>query len=125
MQNPTYRAEIQAPIWRDTQALMLAIEQAVRDFPRYHKYTLGSDLRRLAMRISHTLHSALADTSSERLAQVSTLVVLLDDLKALLVIGKDLLAFKSFYAFEQLIRQARVVSQRAIGWRKNLYRRQR
>ena len=104
---------------------MLAIEQAVRDFPRYHKYTLGSDLRRLAMRISHTLHSALADTSSERLAQVSALVVLLDDLKALLVIGKDLLVFKSFYAFEQLIRQARVVSQRAIGWRKNLYRRQR
>jgi hypothetical protein len=39
------------PIWRDANALLLAIEQAVQRFPRYHKYTLGSDLRRQAMGI--------------------------------------------------------------------------
>lgn len=39
------------PLWRDANGLLLAIEQAVRHFPRYHKYTLGADLRRQAMGI--------------------------------------------------------------------------
>ncbi|MCG5548798.1 hypothetical protein [Halorhodospira halochloris] len=35
-----------APIWRDAQRLLVLTEEAVRRFPRYHKYTLGSGLRR-------------------------------------------------------------------------------
>jgi len=34
------------PLWRDANRLLLAIEEAVRHFPRYHKYTLGTDLRK-------------------------------------------------------------------------------
>ena len=33
------------PIWRDAQALMILIEQAVNGFSRYHRYTFGSELR--------------------------------------------------------------------------------
>ncbi len=36
----------QLPIWRDATRMLVEIEQAVRRFPRYHKYTLGSELRR-------------------------------------------------------------------------------
>ena len=36
------------PIWKEAVALATLLEQAVRRFPRYHKYTLGSDLRRQA-----------------------------------------------------------------------------
>jgi len=39
------------PIWRDANRLLPVVEQAVRSFPRYHKYTLGSDLRNQAMAI--------------------------------------------------------------------------
>ncbi|MDX8392454.1 MAG: hypothetical protein R8K53_07805 [Mariprofundaceae bacterium] len=39
------------PLWRDANQLLVLIEDAVRHFPRYHKYTLGSDLRRQAMNI--------------------------------------------------------------------------
>lgn len=36
------------PIWKDAVALATLLEEAVRRFPRYHKYALGSDLRRQA-----------------------------------------------------------------------------
>jgi hypothetical protein len=39
------------PIWRDTNRLLLEVEQAVKCFPRYHKYTLETELRRNAMLI--------------------------------------------------------------------------
>jgi len=47
------------PIWRDANRLLVAIEQAVMQFSRYHKYTLGSDLRKQAMGICRVLVRAL------------------------------------------------------------------
>ena len=44
------------PIWRDANRLLLAIEQAVRQFTRYHKYTLGTELRRQAMPVCGLIH---------------------------------------------------------------------
>jgi hypothetical protein len=40
---PRYK---QIPLWRDSNHCLLEVERAVRQFPRYHKYTLGSELRR-------------------------------------------------------------------------------
>ncbi len=37
------------PIRRDANCLLFLIEQAVRQFPRYHRFTLGTDLSRQAM----------------------------------------------------------------------------
>ena len=39
----------QTPLWRDANRLLLAIEEAVSHFPRYHKYAIGTDLRHQAM----------------------------------------------------------------------------
>jgi len=36
------------PIWKDATSLAVLQEEAVRRFPDYHKYTLGTDLRRQA-----------------------------------------------------------------------------
>jgi hypothetical protein len=41
----------QLPIWRDAMRLVVVLEEAVRGFPRYHKYTLGSDLRAQARQV--------------------------------------------------------------------------
>jgi hypothetical protein len=54
------------PIWRDANRLLVAIEQAVRRFPRYHKYTLGTDLRRQAMNVCRLILRA-ADKGGCRL----------------------------------------------------------
>ena len=45
---PRYR---QLPLWRDAQQLLLQVELAVRSFARWHKYTLGSELRQQAMAV--------------------------------------------------------------------------
>lgn len=45
---PRYK---QLPHWPDASRFLVEVEQAVRQFPRYHKYTLGSELRRQAMAI--------------------------------------------------------------------------
>lgn len=40
---PQYR---QLPIWNDAMRLLVAVEKAVRQFTRYHKYTLGTEFFR-------------------------------------------------------------------------------
>ena len=35
------------PIWRDAEKLLIEVELAVRNFPRYHKYSLGTELGRV------------------------------------------------------------------------------
>jgi hypothetical protein len=41
------------PIVRDAQRLLLAVEQCVHNFPRYHKHPVGADLRGSRTEISH------------------------------------------------------------------------
>jgi len=70
-QGPRYR---QLPLWRDANRLLVDVENAVRHFgktpspPRYHKYTLGSDLRRQAMNICRRVARA-AQCTDQRLNQ--------------------------------------------------------
>ena len=47
------------PIWRDANRLLVEVETVVLSFPRHHKYTVGSDLRLLAMRVCRLLSRAL------------------------------------------------------------------
>ena len=48
LSRPRYQ---QLPLWRDANRLLLEVEQAVRGFLRYHKYTLGAELRRLSLNV--------------------------------------------------------------------------
>ncbi|WP_201246556.1 hypothetical protein [Halochromatium salexigens] len=61
------------PFWRDANRLLLAIDQAVRDLPRYHKYTLGTDLRRQAMTICQLVRRT-APRGDDQSARVMRLV---------------------------------------------------
>jgi len=58
------------PIWRDCNRLLLEIEQAVRQFPRYHKYAVGADMRRQSMYICRLLVRALDAEGDKRVYQV-------------------------------------------------------
>jgi hypothetical protein len=45
---PRYR---QTSLWRDTSRFLVEVNRAVRQFSRYHKYTLGNELRWQAVAI--------------------------------------------------------------------------
>ena len=114
-----YGVTRQMPLWRDSQQLLLLVEQAVRDFPRYHKYTVGSELRRQAMRICRLLARACHD-KEQRLAYVIQLTEAIDDLKIQLQLAKALAAFRHFKAFETIARLSVAVGKQSGGWRQRL-----
>lgn len=111
----------QFPIWRDANRLLLATEQAVRGFPRYHKYTLGADLRRQAMDVCRRVHRAFG-ASENQVDQVGALIAAVDDLKLSVQLGKELSAFRNFQEFQTIVELAVSVGRQGGGWRKRLRR---
>jgi len=87
--------------------------------PRYHKYTLGTDLRRQAMAICQLVRRAAprGDDQAERVTQV---VEAVDDLNLQIQLGKELQAFESFQQFQSIAELAVAVGKQSGGWRKRL-----
>lgn len=103
------------PIASLAERLLLEIEQAVRGFPRYHKYAIGADLRAQAREVVRLCHRAWR----ERARVVHWLEHLkwaIDELRVSLQLGSQLHAFRSFAVFEQLIRTAEDLGRQAGGW---------
>ncbi|QEP43795.1 four helix bundle protein [Ectothiorhodospiraceae bacterium BW-2] len=104
------------PIWRDTQRLLVRIEEVVRHFPRYHKYALGSDMRRQAMRLMQLLMRALQAQNSERIEQVKELQLAIGEMKVMIQTAKELQAFQHFAQFEELSLLAVTIGRQSGGW---------
>ncbi len=105
------------PIYKASYDLCLYLEEAVHAFPRYHKYTLGSDLRDAA-------RSALklvvrANASREREALLLQLREQLEELKVLLRLGHDLKVFARFATFEHAMMQTIELAKQSEGWLKS------
>lgn len=99
------------------ERVMLEIEQAVKGFARYHKYTSGTDLRRSAAQVATLANRAWRDMP-RRSEWVGRLVFAVDDLKMLMQLSKQVSAFKSFAQFETLIRLVSDLGKRCGGWHK-------
>ncbi|GGD45941.1 four helix bundle protein [Pseudoxanthomonas indica] len=107
------------PIIKAAERLLVDIEQAVRAFPRYHRYQIGKNLREHAMTVSHRAGRAWRDRAHQR-RWVEQLVWDIDELKQYLQTAKLLQAFRSFRQFEHLARQAEQLGAQAGGWRRQL-----
>lgn len=105
-------------IVKRAERLLLDIEKAVKSFPRYHKYTIGTDVRNQAMTVVRISSRAWRDISN-RGHWLSELIWSVDELKISLQLGSQLRVFKSFAQFEQIIRQAAEVGACAGGWKRN------
>lgn len=81
------------PIWSDATQLLVDVEQAVRHFPRYHKYTLGTEMRQQAMKICQLVSRAWRDKARAP-ETLPRLVAAVDDLKIQLQLGRELQAFR-------------------------------
>ncbi|HJS35399.1 MAG TPA: four helix bundle protein [Pseudoxanthomonas sp.] len=107
------------PIAKLAERLHLNIEQAVRNFPRYHKYAIGKDMRKQARKIVRLCHRAWRDRG-QQLKWVDALVWAIDELKLSLQMGSQIKAFKSFAQFEGLIRLGEEIGKQAGGWKRQL-----
>ena len=68
------------PIYRDIRRLLVHSEEMVWRFARYHKYTVGTDLRTQAMRMMRGVSRACFDIGQQA-QHVQALVWLVDDYK--------------------------------------------
>ena len=111
---PRYR---QTPLWRDASRFLVAVERAVVQFPRYHKYAIGAELRRQARDICRTVARATqcADVS-QRARLLEQLVWLVEDTKMSVQLAKELEAFASFAQFQGLAEQAVTLGRQSGGW---------
>lgn len=76
------------PIYRDCRRLLVHTESMVRRFSRYHKYTVGTDLRQQAMQLMRSVNLAVRDRS--HLTQhVQALVWRVDEYKLTLQLCMD------------------------------------
>ncbi|MDO9138802.1 MAG: four helix bundle protein [Methylobacter sp.] len=105
----------QLPIWRDANRLLLEVEQAVRHFPKYHKYTLGTEMRQQAMKICQLVSRAWRNKADAPQA-LPRLVQAVDDLKIQLQLGKELHVFQNFAEFERLAELTVQVGKQSGGW---------
>src|SRR5579864_8072182 len=107
------------PIARLAQRILADIENAVRRFPRYHRYSVGSDLRADAMLVARCVHRAWRD-SEQKLRRVQELAAAVDDLKISMQLGKQVDAFGSFAEFEAIARLVNDLGRQSGGWLKQL-----
>ncbi len=108
------------PIVKLAESLLVSIEQAVRRFARYHRYSVGADLRTQTMAVARLAHRAWRDRASKA-AWVEQLVRAVDDLKLTMQLAKQVHAFASFAQFEALARVAADLGRQVGGWRKQLH----
>ena len=108
------------PIYRDATALVVEIENIVKQFPKYHKYTLGSEMRKTAydllIAITYSINNINARKQSVKKAHNLSEV-----LKIKIHLAKNITNI-SFKLFEILVNLVMVVSKQCKAWQKQLQR---
>jgi hypothetical protein len=105
------------PIYKRSYDLCLYLEQVVRNFSRYHKYSLGQDLRDGARRVLRLVVRANARTDKVPvLLQIREEV---EELKVLLRLCHDAKALPNLNTFEHAVTQVTDIARQNEGWLKS------
>ena len=102
------------PIYKAAFDFTVYVEQIVRQFSRYHKYTLGTELRNRSRQIITLIMRA-----NNRENKLDTLYALreeLEQLKLTIRVCKEVKAFRNFQSFHVAINQVLDISRQNEGW---------
>ncbi|MCK4824130.1 four helix bundle protein [bacterium] len=102
------------PVYKKALDLVVYIEKIVQNFSRYHKYTVGTELRNLSRRILMLI--AKANAKQERKATLLEIIEKLEELKILVRICKEIKVFRSFKSFEFTSKSVIEVTKQCEGW---------
>jgi len=105
------------PIYKASYDLCLYLEQVVRNFSRYHKYTLGADLREGARRVLKLV--VRANSRRDKAPLLVEVREEVEQLKVVLRLCQDVKAFANFKAFEHAIGKAVEIAKQNEGWLKS------
>jgi len=102
------------PIFKRMMDLGVFMEQIVQHFSRYHKYTLGSELRTMC-------HEALAliveaNSTRERQPVLLRLRILFERIKIHLMLAREVKAFHNTNSFGQAVELIVDLCRQNEGW---------
>ena len=106
------------PIYKKAMDISIYIENIVRGFSRYHKYTLGTDLRNLSREVVRLI--IRANSEREKYLTLCTLRDTIEELKVTVRICKEVKAFKSFNSFKYAVEEVINLSKQSEGWIKSM-----
>jgi len=102
------------PIYKSALDLVVYIETIVKGFERYHKYTIGEDLRNYSKELLFMIQRA--NMSSQREAELLKLRDKAEEVKMLIRVAQELKIFKSFKQFEYCSKMSFEVCRQSQAW---------
>lgn len=108
------------PIYKAALDLTVHLEKVVAGFSRYHKYTLGTELRQGSRAVLQQV--VRANNASDAAIRAEELLRLREQIDSLLLtmrVGKEVQAFKSFAAYLHAVEQVGMVARQNEGWFKH------
>ncbi len=102
------------PIYKQAMVVAVHFERIVAGFSRYHKYTLGSELRDTSRQVVALVIRANAEP--DKTGALLELRAKLDELLVLIRLAKEVQAFKSFAAYRFTVEQVASVCRQNEGW---------
>ena len=109
------------PIWHDAMRLAVHLERSVARFPRYHKYTLGAELRRGVQSLLGAIMRC-ASARETRTAELERLILIVEQVKTQLALAREIRVFASFNDFAQAAETAVVLGRQSEGWLRQVRR---
>ncbi len=104
------------PIFRDAYDLALHIEKIVHNFSRYHKYTLGADLRNKSREILEKI--VKANNAGNRAAHLLALREELEALKVTVRLCHDSGGFSGTRSYLYVAERITIIARQNEGWLK-------
>ena len=102
------------PIFRETYDLAVHIEKIVRNFSRYHKYTLGTELRNNSRRILGKI--VVANNTKDRVSCLLELRQELEGFKVLSRLCHDSGGFASTRSYLHVAERITGIARQNEGW---------
>ena len=102
------------PIFKSALDLRVYLETIVKSFDKYHRYTIGEDMRKFSKDILFIINRV--GLSNNKLQALTMLRDRCEDMKMLLLISKELKAFKSFKQFEITSKYTVEVCKQSQSW---------
>lgn len=106
------------PIYKQAMEVAIHFEKIVAGFSRYHKYTLGTELRNQSRAIVTQIVRANAER--DKAPALLALRGQLDELLILIRLAKEVQAFKNFTAYQFTVEQVASVCRQNEGWLRSL-----
>ncbi len=105
------------PIFHVAMNLAVYIETIVKSFERYHKYTIGVNLRERTQKMLFLISQA--NMANDRVSKLFELREMCEMTKITIQLAQELKAFRNFKQFEQSTKLAVEVCKQSQAWLKS------